>query len=138
MTNVVVRAAETPQTHSGTIVVPPDLDRESLSRQLKALGEPTRLRIVDVLMEGIQCNCEISERLGLSNSLVSHHMRVLRLAGLVLSEPSPDDERWIFFSIDRQALERLVAALQQLLDPARIRPRSPSCGPQGGGCASRR
>jgi ArsR family transcriptional regulator, arsenate/arsenite/antimonite-responsive transcriptional repressor len=138
MQEVVVRAAETPPTQGNAVAVPLDPDHETLSRQLKALGEPTRLRMVGLLMEGIQCNCEISERLGLSNSLVSHHMRVLRLAGLVDSEHSFDDERWIFFSIDREAVGRLLAELQHLLDLARIQPRAPSCGPQGGGCASRR
>jgi ArsR family transcriptional regulator, arsenate/arsenite/antimonite-responsive transcriptional repressor len=111
---------------------------EVLCRQLKALAEPTRLGIIDLLMDGIQCNCEISARLGLSNSLISHHMRVLRGAGLVTSEPSPDDERWIFFSIDREVVTVLLAQFQRLLNPARMQPRAPSCGPQGGGCAPRR
>ena len=107
-----------------------------LPRQLKALGEPTRLRMIDLLMEGVQCNCEIAQRLDLSYSLISHHMRVLRLAGLVQSEPSPDDERWVYYSVDRQTVEQLMDTLRQLLDPARLQSRAPSCGPRSKGCGS--
>ena len=37
-----------------------------LERALRALSNPTRLRVFDMLMEGVQCNCEIAERLGLA------------------------------------------------------------------------
>jgi ArsR family transcriptional regulator, arsenate/arsenite/antimonite-responsive transcriptional repressor len=107
-----------------------------LPRQLKALSEPTRLRIVDLLMEGVQCNCEIAQRLDLSYSLISHHMRVLRLAGLVQSEQSPDDERWVYYSVDLEATERLLEEMQRLLNPNRLQSRSPACGPQSKGCSS--
>ena len=42
-----------------------------------------------MLMEGVQCNCEIAERLGISLSLVSHHLRILREAGLVRGQRDP-------------------------------------------------
>jgi len=97
---------------------------------LKALAEPTRLSVFDMLMEGVQCNCEIAQRLGLSLSLISHHMRVLRQVGLVRSERDPDDARWIYYSIDRQALVQLDREMRHLLDASRIQPRVPSCGPR--------
>jgi ArsR family transcriptional regulator len=97
---------------------------------LKALGEPTRLGVFMMLMEGVQCNCEIAERLGLSLSLVSHHVHALLKAGLVQSERDPDDARWIYYSVDREMLARLDAAMRHLLDANRIQPRSPVCGPK--------
>jgi ArsR family transcriptional regulator len=107
------------------------LNEERLAQVLKALSHPTRLSVFNMLMEGVQCNCEISERLGLSLSLISHHLRALREVGLVQSERDPDDARWIYYSIDRQALARLNRALRYLLDADRIQPRVPSCGPKG-------
>jgi ArsR family transcriptional regulator len=101
-----------------------------LAQTLKALSDPTRLSVFDMLMEGVQCNCEIAERLGLSLSLISHHVRILREAGLVQSERDPDDARWIYYSIDRQALGELNQALGHLLNVDRIQPRQPSCGPK--------
>jgi ArsR family transcriptional regulator len=103
---------------------------QSLARVLKALSDPTRLSVFDMLMGGVQCNCEIAEQLGLSLSLISHHVRILREAGLVQSQRDPDDARWIYYSIDRQALGELNQALGHLLNVARIQPRQPSCGPR--------
>ena len=106
------------------------MDKKTLARRLKALSDPTRLSILDVLMEGVQCNCEISERLGLSLSLVSHHLRTLRQADLVLAERDSDDARWIYYSASRDVLEQLGQVMNHLLDINRIQPRVPSCGPK--------
>jgi len=97
---------------------------------LKALADPSRLQIFNMLMEGVQCNCEIAERLGFSLSLISHHLRVLREVGLVNSERDPQDGRWIYYSVDRDRLTQLDAAMRHLLDVNRIQPRLPSCGPR--------
>ena len=106
------------------------MNAQELVRYLKALSDPTRLSVFDMLMEGVQCNCEISDRLDLSLSLISHHTRVLREAGLVRSERDPDDARWIYYSVDRAALAALNEAIGHLLDPERIQPRMPACGPR--------
>jgi ArsR family transcriptional regulator len=103
---------------------------KDLARQLKALGHPSRLAIFDMLMEGVQCNCEIAERLGLSLSLISHHLAVLHKAGLVQSERDDQDARWIYHSVRRPRLAQLDAAMRHLLDADRIQPRQPSCGPR--------
>ncbi|PWH15983.1 MAG: ArsR family transcriptional regulator [Anaerolineae bacterium] len=94
---------------------------------LKALAEPNRLRIFNLLMEGVHCNCELGERLGLPPNLISHHLAILRQAGLVNAERSPSDLRWIYYAVNREALARLNAALQTFLDPSRLQPRQPSC-----------
>ena len=104
---------------------------DRLVRCLKALGHPVRLAIVNMLMEGIQCNCEIAERLGLSLSLISHHMRALCDVGLVGSERDREDARWIYYCADREALVHLAGQMERLLDVRRIKPRRPSCGPRG-------
>jgi len=105
------------------------LNEEELARMLKALADPSRLSIFNMLMEGVQCNCEIAGRLGFSLSLISHHLRVLYEVGLVQSERDTRDARWIYHSIDREKLGQLGAAVRDLLDVNRIQPRLPSCGP---------
>ncbi len=108
-----------------------------LAATLKSLADPTRLTIFNVLMEGVQCNCEIAERLNLSLSLISHHLRVLREAGLVESIRDEQDGRWIYYSVARPKLAELDAAMRHLLDERRIQPRLPSCGPKScPGCQS--
>jgi ArsR family transcriptional regulator len=108
------------------------MEREILARTLKVLSDPTRISVFDMLMEGVQCNCEIADRLGLSLSLVSHHLHALRQVGLVQGERAPDDARWIYYSVDQQAVAELNRAVHLLLDVDRIQPRLPSCGPQVG------
>jgi DNA-binding transcriptional ArsR family regulator len=109
----------------------PALSTEDLARMLKALAAPSRLSIFNMLMEGVQCNCEIAERTGFSLSLISHHLRVLHEAGLVQSERDEQDASWIYHSVDRGKLAQLGAAMGHLLDANRIQPRLPSCGPRG-------
>jgi ArsR family transcriptional regulator, arsenate/arsenite/antimonite-responsive transcriptional repressor len=104
-----------------------------LGQAAKALGHPKRIAILNALMQGVQCNCEIAAQLGIADNLISHHMRILEETGLVQSERDPDDARWIYYSIDPQALAQIQAALTGFFDPARVRPRQPQCGP--GGCA---
>ncbi|MGQ9554489.1 MAG: ArsR/SmtB family transcription factor [Anaerolineae bacterium] len=97
---------------------------------LRALADPTRLSIFELLMEGTHCNCEMGERLGLPANLISHHLKVLREVGLVSTERHPTDARWVYYSIDKQALAEARAELAALLDPYRLRTRCPgSCQP---------
>lgn len=109
----------------------PPADLETLSAWLKALAEPRRLQILNLLMQGVQCNCELSQRLDLAPNLISHHMSVLRQAGLVEVERDAIDARWIYFSINRAAFDALNATFGAFFDPARIQPRHPACCPPG-------
>jgi ArsR family transcriptional regulator len=101
-----------------------------IANHFKVLGDPTHLAIFDLLMEGVQCNCEIGDRLGLPMNLISHHLKVLRDAGLVQAERDPLDARWVYYSVNQILLKRLRDQLGAFLDPARIQPRLPSCGPK--------
>ncbi len=101
-----------------------------LARTLQVLSDPTRLAIFDLLMQGVQCNCEIGGNLKLPMNLISHHLKVLRDAGLVDAERDPSDARWVYYSINQSALANLREQLDTFLDPLRIQPRSPTCGPQ--------
>jgi ArsR family transcriptional regulator, arsenate/arsenite/antimonite-responsive transcriptional repressor len=104
---------------------------QSFANRLKVLAEPKRLLILNLLMEGVQCNCELGEALNMPANLISHHLRILRKAGLVEVERDALDARWVYYSIHREALEELNEALGIFFDPARIKPRQPNCGPQG-------
>lgn len=109
----------------------PPTDLERLARQLKTLAEPKRLLILHLLIEGVQCNCELGDTLQMAPNLISHHLRVLREAGLVDVERDALDARWAYYSINRQALEELNRAFGLFFDPSRMKPRRPTCGPQG-------
>lgn len=82
---------------------------------LRVLGENTRLRIFALLTKAELCVCEIEDILGLSQSLVSNHLGVLRKAGLVRARRDEEDARWVFYRADPDAVsavrERLAALL---------------------------
>ena len=94
-------------------VVYPDVERaqaERMARIAKALGDPIRLQLVDVLRKhaGKVCVCELVPLFDLSQPTVSHHLKVLRHAGLV------DSERrglWAYYYVIPDALEELSAWL---------------------------
>src|SRR6476469_4647559 len=71
-----------------------------LAEWLKVLSEPNRLRIVDLLMHGEQCNCEMGGTLGMAPNLISHHLSVLQRSGLVTARRDESDARWIHYSIE--------------------------------------
>jgi ArsR family transcriptional regulator len=82
-------------------------------------------------MGGLQCNCTIKESFGLPMNLISHHLKLLKEAGLVRAERDPSDARWIYYEIDPRAMATLRDALFAALDPSRLRPRADCCGPTG-------
>ncbi len=94
-------------------VVYPDVERERAERMAaiaKALADPVRLQLVDVLRKhaGKVCVCELVPLFELSQPTVSHHLKVLRGAGLV------DSERrglWAYYYVNPDALEELAAWL---------------------------
>jgi ArsR family transcriptional regulator, arsenate/arsenite/antimonite-responsive transcriptional repressor len=108
----------------------PHIDLQRLADWLKVLAEPKRLLILNLLMDGIQCNCELGSELQMAPNLISHHLGVLRQVGLVDVERDAFDARWMYYSVNRAALDELNAAFDMFFDPERIQPRRLTCGPQ--------
>ena len=108
----------------------PPTNLQALADRLKVLAEPKRLLIVHLLMEGVQCNCELGDALKLPPNLISHHLRMLREAGLIDVERDAVDARWIYYSFNQAALNELNEMFGVFFDPDRIKPRRPTCGPQ--------
>ena len=90
-------------------VVYPDVERahaERMAAVAKALGDPIRLQLVDVLRKhaGAVCVCELVPLFDVGQPTVSHHLKVLRQAGIV------DSERrglWAYYYVVPQAIEEL-------------------------------
>jgi ArsR family transcriptional regulator len=73
------------------------------------MGDETRLQILELLSPGEQCVADLMAATGLGQSLVSHHLRTLRDAGLVHDRR---DGRWIFYSL----AEAAIAAVRQTVE----------------------
>jgi ArsR family transcriptional regulator len=94
-------------------VVYPDVERDHAVRMAavaKALGDPVRLQLVDVLRKhaGKVCVCELVPLFDLSQPTVSHHLKVLREAGIVGSERQG---LWAYYFVIPDALKELAAWL---------------------------
>lgn len=94
-------------------VVYPDVERQEAERMAniaKALGDPIRLTIVDVLRKhaGKVCVCELVPLFHLSQPTVSHHLKVLREAGIVGSER---EGLWAYYYVRPGGLDELTGWL---------------------------
>jgi ArsR family transcriptional regulator, arsenate/arsenite/antimonite-responsive transcriptional repressor len=108
-------------------------DRARLARIAKALSDPIRLGMIDVMAQGRGCCgfadpaargvpgadepqgicvCEFQEQFGLAQSKASYHLRVLRDAGLVVEETRG---KWSFYALDRDAAATAIDDLRRLL-----------------------
>ena len=94
-------------------VVYPDIQRSAAERMAaiaKALGDPIRMQLVDVLRKhaGKVCVCELVPLFDLSQPTVSHHLKVLREAGIVGSERQG---LWAYYYVNPESLGELSAWL---------------------------
>lgn len=84
---------------------------EILAGGLRALADPARLRLLSLIAAqplGEACACHFTERLGLSQPTVSHHLKVLREAGVLERERRAN---WLYYRIVKSRLVALSLAL---------------------------
>ena len=87
----------------------PHLDRRA--SWFHALSDPTRLEIVVLLSHGERCVCELQDELRAAQSRLSFHLKVLKDAGLVTDRK---EGRWVYYSLDPDALAEMTAAVAEL------------------------
>lgn len=84
----------------------------NLAQVHKALGDPTRLRILHLLAHGPElCVCDIESILEVSQSKASRHLNHLKRAGIV------EDRRegtWVYYRITRQAIPAVRSAIREI------------------------
>ena len=82
---------------------------EEMSPVLSALADPVRLRIISMLAaSGSSCGCDLEAPLGLSQPTVSHHLKVLREAGLI---EGSKEGRWVHYRLVPERLAEVRDAL---------------------------
>lgn len=103
---------------------------ERVDLLFKALSDPLRLRIVEFLrrpdaaccsVEDRVCACDLEGLLGLSQPTISHHMKLLVQAGLVVAEKSG---RWVYYRIDRDRFAEAAEYLSGFAGDGGCRPAS--------------
>jgi ArsR family transcriptional regulator len=97
---------------SSMIVEMTNLDQRA--EILKAIADPSRLEILEILSPEIRCNCHLQEVLDLAPNLLSYHLKVLREAGLI---EGTRRGRWVDYALTPDARARIAAALPRDLAP---------------------
>jgi ArsR family transcriptional regulator, arsenate/arsenite/antimonite-responsive transcriptional repressor len=85
--------------------------RETSVSFFHALSDETRLEIMERLKDGEQCVCDLTNALKTGQSRLSFHLKVLKDAGLITDRP---EGRWIYYSLNAEALQELEAVVQSL------------------------
>lgn len=99
-----------------------------LSRTLGMICEENRMRVLCFLMQGERCVNEIANALRLPQNLVSHHLKVLWKEGIVSRCRDEQDSRWIYYSVNREALADLNSSYLSFFDEKRSTPWRACCG----------
>ena len=86
------------------------------ARILKAIGDPKRYQLLELMCERTYCVRALARRSELSESAVSQHLKILREAGLVIGEKRG---YYTHYRVDKDALQTVVHAIQQLIDARR-------------------
>ena len=82
------------------------------AKVFKALCDPNRLAILELLRSGEKCACVLLDDLHITQSTLSHHMKILCDAGIVNGRK---EGKWVHYSIDSKGADRAVALLKQQL-----------------------
>lgn len=91
---------------------------------LKALAHPLRFGLIELLSSGEKCVCDLVEEFGVSQPLVSHHLAILKRAGLVHDH---QDATWVYYSLDSENWRRFQNMIEDLQPSAS---RSKPCPPK--------
>jgi len=95
------------------------------ARIFRALGDKTRLAILDILRDGEQCVCELQLQLDAAQSRLSFHLRVLKDAGILIDR---SEGRWSYYQVAPGVLNE-IHDLAVAFQPSRrkLRTHSPKC-----------
>lgn len=81
------------------------------AKVFKALGDPNRLRIIEMLQSGERCACEILADLNISQSTLSHHMKLLCESGLVSYRR---EGKWMHYSLSKEGCDAAKSILEEI------------------------
>lgn len=99
-----------------------DEQAERLALLFKALGDPTRVKLVSLIAAtktGEACICDLTDPVGLTQPTVSHHMKVLAEAGLVTREQRG---KWAYYRVDTDTLRSVAHAIGPRDEPSESKP----------------
>ena len=80
-------------------------DLEKTAKIFKAFSVAVRLEILDLLKNGEECACDLLEKLDLTQSGLSYHMKILIESGIVTAR---EDGKWVYYTISEQGRQKII------------------------------
>jgi ArsR family transcriptional regulator, arsenate/arsenite/antimonite-responsive transcriptional repressor len=97
-----------------------EAEAPALAQVFKALADPVRLRLVSMIgahQGGEVCVCDLTDAFDLTQPTISHHLKILREAGIIDSERRGT---WVYYRLEPAALERMGALLSAREPPLTV------------------
>ncbi|HBM79893.1 MAG TPA: ArsR family transcriptional regulator [Clostridiaceae bacterium] len=88
---------------------------EKTARVFKAFCDPNRLMIIDMLKHGEKCACNLLDKMNISQSTLSHHMKILCESGIVNCRR---DGKWMYYSLNKKGCEAVENLLMEIMKSA--------------------
>ncbi|MBF0362455.1 MAG: winged helix-turn-helix transcriptional regulator [Oligoflexia bacterium] len=85
-----------------------NINHKKIAKLFKALSEPMRVKIIDTISSGELCACEVLKSLSISQSTLSHHMKILMACDLVIGRKKAT---WMYYSINRKTVNNMLDIL---------------------------
>lgn len=86
------------------------MDNKEIATMFKAFCDENRIQILEMLREGEKCACHILEKMQITQPTLSHHMKILCDAGVVVGRK---EGKWMHYSISESGLENVMKYLNQ-------------------------
>lgn len=87
------------------------MEREEVALIAKALSDANRIRIIEMLVDGEKCGCEILEELDISQPTLSHHMKILTECNLLNSKKNG---KWQIYSINSEKFKEFKLYIMRI------------------------
>lgn len=87
------------------------MDYEKMSVMMKAMADPNRMKIIDILSCGRQCACEVLEHFDFTQPTLSHHMKMLEKAGIVTVSK---EGQWHFYTLRDAFVNQFMSSIIKL------------------------
>ena len=88
---------------------------------MESLSDPIRINILELMMGGEICVCDIVKVTGLSQSKISYHIKILKDSGLISDR---QEGRWVYYSLNKESLFLIKEWITSLTDHSSHRKRS--------------
>jgi len=106
------------------MAVTTDLDITRAAALFHALSDETRLEIIQRLLDGEKCVCDLTDALDAAQSRLSFHLKTLRDAGIVSDRRAG---RWVYYTLDREAFGEIEEVVRSIKPSRRVATSSSCC-----------